>query len=91
VTNRLLRQEFAPNSRGTVGNVGFYGGTCQWVIRRTTGARIRSWKGATIPRGIESGGRGIAIVGAITRQLLVKRLHAGKGLARALVICIVWK
>jgi hypothetical protein len=29
---------------GTVGNGVFYGGPCQGVIRRTTGARIDSWR-----------------------------------------------
>jgi hypothetical protein len=44
------------------------------------------WKGAEIRRGPEHGSRGIAIVGAITRQILVKTLWAGKDLACALVI-----
>jgi hypothetical protein len=57
----------------------------------TADARIRSWKGVTILRGLESGSRGIAIVGTVIRQLLVKRLLAGKDLARAVVICKVWK
>jgi hypothetical protein len=35
-----------------------------------------SWKGAAIQRGLEPGNRGVAIVGAATRQLLVKTLQA---------------
>jgi hypothetical protein len=50
-----------------------------------------SWKGATIQRGLEHRSRGIAIVGAITRQLLVKTLGAGKDLICALVNSKVWK
>jgi hypothetical protein len=50
-----------------------------------------NWKGATIQKGIGHGKRGIATVGAITRQLLVKTLQAGKDLACALEICKVWK
>jgi hypothetical protein len=46
---------------------------------------------AAIQRGLKHGSRGIAIVGAITRQLLVKTLWARKDLACALVICKVWK
>jgi hypothetical protein len=34
---------------------------------------------------------GIATVGAVTRQLLVETLRAGKGLACAQAICKVWK
>jgi hypothetical protein len=37
-----------------------------------------SWKGAAIEREHEHGSRGMAIVGAVTRQLLVKTLQAGK-------------
>jgi hypothetical protein len=37
-----------------------------------------SWKGATIQRGLEHGSRGIAIVGAVARQLAVKKLQAEK-------------
>jgi hypothetical protein len=31
-------------------------------IKRTTGARIRSWKGDAFGRGLEQGSRGIAII-----------------------------
>jgi hypothetical protein len=49
-----------------------------------------SWKGAAIQRGLEHGSRGIAIVAAVTRQLLMKALQAGKDLVCAVVICKVW-
>jgi hypothetical protein len=71
----------ACNNRGTAANGVFYGGPCQRVIRRTTGARILSWKRADIQRGLASGSRRIATVAAITRQLLVKILRAGKASA----------
>jgi hypothetical protein len=48
-------------SESTVGNGVFYGGPCQGVIRRTTGARIGSWEGAAIQRGLQPGSSGIAI------------------------------
>jgi hypothetical protein len=47
-----------------------------------------SWKWAAIHRGIE---HGIAIVGAVTRKLPVKKLRAGKDLACALVVCKMCK
>jgi hypothetical protein len=50
------------NNRGTVRNRVFYGGPCQEVIRRTTGTRIYSLKGAAIQRGLEHVRRGIDIV-----------------------------
>jgi hypothetical protein len=50
-----------------------------------------SWKGGANQRGLEPGSRGIAIVGAATRQVLVKTLQAGKDLVCALVICEVCK
>jgi hypothetical protein len=50
-----------------------------------------SWKGATIQTGLEHESRGIAIVEAVTRQLLVKTLQAAKDLVCALVICKLWK
>jgi hypothetical protein len=50
-----------------------------------------SWKWAAIQAGLEHGSRGIAIVEAVTSQLLVKTLQAGEDLACALVICKVWK
>jgi hypothetical protein len=37
-----------------------------------------SWKGAAVQRGLEHGSRGIAIVGAVTKQLLVETLRARK-------------
>jgi hypothetical protein len=46
-----------------------------------------SLKEDAIQRGSVHGSRGIVIVGAVTRQLLVKTLRAGKDLACALVIC----
>jgi hypothetical protein len=46
-------------------------------------------KGATIQGGLEYGIRGISIVGAVTRQLLVKTLQAGKDLVCVVVICKV--
>jgi hypothetical protein len=39
------------------------------VIRRAAGARISSWKGVAIQRGLEHGSKGIAIVKAVTRKL----------------------
>jgi hypothetical protein len=50
-----------------------------------------SCKGATTQRELEYGSRGIAIVGAVTRQLLVKILRAGTDLVCALVNCKLWK
>jgi hypothetical protein len=50
------------NSGGTAGNGVLYDGLCRGVIRRTTGARIQSWKGAAILRELEPRSRGIAIV-----------------------------
>jgi hypothetical protein len=47
---------------------------------------MHSWKGAAIQRELEHGNRGIATVGAVTRQLLVKTLQSC-----ALVICKVWR
>jgi hypothetical protein len=61
------------------------------VISRTKFRAQFSWKAAAIQREPEHGRRGTAIVGAITRKLLVKTLQAGKDLACALVICKVWK
>jgi hypothetical protein len=46
---------------------------------------------AAIQRVPEHESREIAIVKAVTRQLQVKTLQAGKDLACALVICEVWK
>jgi hypothetical protein len=85
-TKSFPRQESARNNRATVGNGVLYGGPCPWVMRPTE-ARISSWKGVAIQRRLEPGSRGIAIVGAITRQLLVKTLRAGKDLPCALEIC----
>jgi hypothetical protein len=59
-----------------------YSGGCE-------GKAIR--KGAAIQRGLKSGSRGIATVKAVTRQILVKALEAGKDLACALVIFKMWK
>jgi hypothetical protein len=39
-----------------------------------------SCKGTAIQRGLKDGSRGIAIVAAVTRQLLVKTLRTGKDL-----------
>jgi hypothetical protein len=41
---------------------------------------VLGWKGDTIQTGLEDGKRGTAIVGAVTRQLLVKTLRIGKEL-----------
>jgi hypothetical protein len=41
---------------------------------------------AAIQRGFQHGSRKTAIVGAVTRQLLVKTLRAAKDLACALVV-----
>jgi hypothetical protein len=84
-------QQYTRKNRGTVGNGVFYSGQYRSVGRRTTGARRNSWKRAAIQRGTEHGSRGIAIVGAVTRQLLVKTLRDGKDLAYTLMICEVWK
>jgi hypothetical protein len=50
-----------------------------------------SCRGATIQRELENGGRGLAIVGVVAGQRLVKILRAEKYLACDLVICKVWK
>jgi hypothetical protein len=50
-----------------------------------------SWKRASIQRGHEPESKGVAIVGAATRQPLVKTLQAGKDLACALMIFKVCK
>jgi hypothetical protein len=50
-----------------------------------------SWMGAAVQTKLEHGSRQIAIVGAVTRQLLVKTLQNGKELGCALVICKVWR
>jgi hypothetical protein len=63
------------NNKDTVGNSIFYGGPCRGVISWTKWRLCR--KGATIQRVIDHRSRGIAIVAAITRQLLVKALQAG--------------
>jgi hypothetical protein len=47
-----------------------------------------SWKEATIQRVLEHRSSGIAIVEAVTRQLLAKILQAGNDLVWAVVICI---
>jgi hypothetical protein len=47
-----------------------------WETVKKTG----SLKGAAVQRGLEQGSREIAIVGAVTRQLPVKTLRAGKDL-----------
>jgi hypothetical protein len=52
-------------------------------------ARVLSWKGAAIQRGLEPGSRGLTIVVAVTRQLLVKALQSGKDPVCAVVICKV--
>jgi hypothetical protein len=89
--NRFSRQQSVRNSGCTVGNGVFYGGPCRGVIRRTNGVKIQAvGRGATIYRELKHGSRGIAIVGAITRQLLVNTLQAGKDFTRALVICKAW-
>jgi hypothetical protein len=67
------------NSGDTVGKGVFYGGPCGGVIRRTTGVRIYSWEGTVIQGGLESRSREIAIVGAVTREWLVKTQQDGKG------------
>jgi hypothetical protein len=66
------KQVPAHKNRGTLENKVFYGGPCRGFLRRATGGRIRSWKGAVIQRGLESGSRGIAIVGAVNRKRLVE-------------------
>jgi hypothetical protein len=60
------------------------------------GYKEDNWKrnrqlGAAIQRGIQYGSRGITIVGAVTRQLLMKTLQTGKDVVCALVICKVRK
>jgi hypothetical protein len=67
----------------------FYGGPCWGFIRRAT-ARIQRQKRGAIHRGLEHRSRGIAIAGAVTRQLLVKTLGVEKDLACAPVNCKVW-
>jgi hypothetical protein len=79
------------NSGSTVGNEVFYGGSCQGVVRKTTETRIGNWKRVAIQRGLEHGSGEIVIIEAITRQLLVKTLQAGKDLAYVVVICKEWK
>jgi hypothetical protein len=77
---RVLRQQSARKNRCTVGNGVFYGGPCRRVIRRTTGARKASLKGAAVQRGLEHGSRGIAIVRSRCTQLLMNILRAVKDL-----------
>jgi hypothetical protein len=50
-----------------------------------------SWKGAAIQTALEPESRLIAIVGTVTRQLLVKTMQAGEDLACALAIFNMWK
>jgi hypothetical protein len=83
----LHSNESTRNSEGTVANGVFYGGPCRGVISRM---KFR-WKGAAIQRGLEHGCRGTAVVGAVTRQLLVKAQRAGKDLICAVVNCKVWE
>jgi hypothetical protein len=40
-----------------------------------------SWNEAAVQRGLDPGSRGIAIVEAVIRQVLVKTSRAGKGVA----------
>jgi hypothetical protein len=56
------RKKSARNNRAPAGNGVFYGGPCPGIIRRTNGARLRSWKGTAIQRRLEPGNRGIDIV-----------------------------
>jgi hypothetical protein len=49
-----------------------------------------SWKGAAIQRGHQHRRKGIALFGAITRQLLVKTLQPEKTSLCALVIYKMW-
>jgi hypothetical protein len=49
-----------------------------------------SWKGAAVQIGLESGSRGKPLLEAVTRQLLVKTMRAGKYLACARIIGKVW-
>jgi hypothetical protein len=46
-------------------------GAFKGVIRRTIEARTVSWKGAAIQRGLESRGRGIALLEVVTRKRIV--------------------
>jgi hypothetical protein len=69
-TNRFPRQQPACNSEGTVANCVFYGDPCRGIIRKTSGARTRSWKGVANQRGPEHGRRG-----TVTRQLLVNTMQ----------------
>jgi hypothetical protein len=58
------------------------GGWCEMAASQSVVRKIHSWKGAAVQRGLEHGNREITIVGAITRQLLVKTLQAGKRLVK---------
>jgi hypothetical protein len=78
----FLRKQLKSN-RGTVFSVQ----SEQRCYNRETFRSQFSCKVAAIQSGLEHGGRGRAIVGAVTRQLLEKTLQAGKDLACALVIC----
>jgi hypothetical protein len=49
-------------------------------VRKPVRERGR-WKGASVQRGLQHGSGGLIIVGAVTKQLLVKTLQAGKDLA----------
>jgi hypothetical protein len=60
------------NSRGTVRNSGFYGGPFPRSYKRDEVMTELHGKGAAIQWRLEHGSRGIAIVEAVTRQLLVK-------------------
>jgi regulator of RNase E activity RraA len=46
--------------------------------RESVVRKASCWKGIAVQRGLEHRRRGIVIAGAVTRQLLVKTLQAGK-------------
>jgi hypothetical protein len=52
---------------------------------------VRQLEGSRHSQELEHGSRGITIVEAVTGKQLVNILQAGKYLARAVVICKVWK
>jgi hypothetical protein len=57
----------------------------QSVKRRRSS--VRREQPFTIQRGLEPEGRGITIIGASSRQLLMKTLQSGKDLVCTVVIC----
>jgi hypothetical protein len=47
----------------------------------SVGRKAENWKGSATRRELEPGNKGIAVVGAVIRKLLLKILWSGKDLA----------